>query len=805
MKIKIISTLISVLLLTLTYGQVSDDTNAPVVGNYVGFDNTSIVPLPIRNIGDPRINISSNGSNKFAITELPTWNGLNGLSQTQVQRTTMGLQNETNLGWSMLHLLSNAGGVLPIGLRRSWMNVGTSYTANQDFMYSGLLERPIASLGSEYDKNTDAVIAWGCQDEGPSADNFRFLFIKESTGNPDDQGLETMRITPWGNVGIGEDFNNSFQPRRRLEVSDRSDSAQFRISWYRNAPEGLGTHSEFQVTNFGNLHIKPRNNGSARATAIGFLQGEASNPYHSGAVSTRLDVGGLTRIRLLPDSTPRSLITGYQLAGANNGVGDNFLGRIDFLGDTCLVLNSEGKWTNVCNLSGGDLDWNTDGLDVWTGLSTGSYPPGKVGIGIHGNSAQAKLEVRSFSRNTTAGSIGIKTVTNAVDPLCFVNFGHWAEVSGAIDSNYGYYTRIIDGNSLRNIGSYYQVTGNGVIENTGVRVTVSGASSGSTSRNIGFDASVVSISTPALDNFGVTAKACGSTNNYAIYGTTCTSTSGGANWAGYFNGDVYSSGLYIGSDANIKEDIQEIPNASEILSSLNPKSYFFQDQESLVLSSTKQYGLIAQELEELLPELIKDAVLPAELDSAGNIITESVTIKSVRYNDLIAILIAGFQEQNATVTDQAAHIAAQNVTISALEAELEVQATQLEEIQSNMQFVLASVQTMQAKTANCCNTKTGNGNTGALENNGKNKLELDQNIPNPFDDQTRIAFYLPKTAQIILEITDAAGRPIERLIDGQLSSGEHSTIWDGSNVASGIYFYTLYADGELITKKMIKK
>lgn len=85
------------------------------------------------------------------------------------------------------------------------------------------------------------------------------------------------------------------------------------------------------------------------------------------------------------------------------------------------------------------------------------------------------------------------------------------------------------------------------------------------------------------------------------------------------------------------------------------------------------------------------------------------------------------------------------------------------------------------------------------------QLELEQNVPNPFDNQTRIAFILPIEAQVILEITDAAGRPLERLIDGQLSSGEHTTLWDGSGMASGIYFYTLYADGELITKKMIKK
>ena len=87
-------------------GQVTQDNNNPVVGNFVGFNVSSFIPLPIANIGDPRINITSNSNNKFAITELPTWNGLNGLTRTAVQRTTLGLQGETNTAWSMLHLWS---------------------------------------------------------------------------------------------------------------------------------------------------------------------------------------------------------------------------------------------------------------------------------------------------------------------------------------------------------------------------------------------------------------------------------------------------------------------------------------------------------------------------------------------------------------------------------------------------------------------------------------------------------------------------------------------------------------------------
>ncbi|MCA1764238.1 MAG: hypothetical protein LC664_14785 [Flavobacteriales bacterium] len=170
--------MVIILLMTLIYqisfSQVTVDDNVPVSGRYVGFDASSGIPLRIENQGFPEIDISSAGTNKFAITQLPTWNGLNGLSRTRVQRTTLGLQGESNLGWSMLHLWS---GTLPAAMQRNWMNVGTSYTANIDYMYSGLLERP--NTGGN-NLATDAVVAWGCQPgatQNDNTDNFRFLFL----------------------------------------------------------------------------------------------------------------------------------------------------------------------------------------------------------------------------------------------------------------------------------------------------------------------------------------------------------------------------------------------------------------------------------------------------------------------------------------------------------------------------------------------------------------------------------------------------------------------------------------------------
>src|SRR5690606_23734587 len=101
------------------------------------------------------------------------------------------------------------------------------------------------------------------------------------------------------------------------------------------------------------------------------------------------------------------------------------------------------------------------------------------------------------------------------------------------------------------------------------------------------------------------------------------------------------------------------------------------------------------------------------------------------------------------------------------------QAEQLEQMQNDMQSVLAAVQSMQQKTANCCAQNTEIGVPGGMINENQQELKLQQNVPNPFDDQTGIAFKLPNEADVILEITDAAGRPLERLIDGKMSSGEH--------------------------------
>ncbi|MCZ4409344.1 hypothetical protein O3Q51_11005 [Cryomorphaceae bacterium 1068] len=285
----------------ITFGQVTVDDNVPVFGRFVGFNNNSGIALPIQNKGFDEIDISSNGRIKFAITELPVWNGLNGLTRDSVQRTTMGLFGQDDPARSMLHLLGDQ--YIPSPISRAWMNVGTTYETNLDIMYTGLLERPSPSSDTT---QTDAVIAWGCQYETANPDNFRILFISPTSfqagqiGN-EPEGNEVLRITPWGNVGMGNSFSNALQPARRLVVHEATDSAQFRIAWGVNADPVLGQHGDFQVTENGVLHIMNRDSSTRRPTVIGFLENEDDDP----TAFTWLDVGGITRIRDLREDSSR--------------------------------------------------------------------------------------------------------------------------------------------------------------------------------------------------------------------------------------------------------------------------------------------------------------------------------------------------------------------------------------------------------------------------------------------------------------------------------------------------------------------
>lgn len=79
---------------------------------------------------------------------------------------------------------------------------------------------------------------------------------------------------------------------------------------------------------------------------------------------------------------------------------------------------------------------------------------------------------------------------------------------------------------------------------------------------------------------------------------------------------------------------------------------------------------------------------------------------------------------------------------------------------------------------------------------------LHQNYPNPFNAGTTITVSLPNAKHATLKIFDLLGREVATLIDEKLAPGKHALSFDGTNLASGVYYARLHVEGFSQTIKM---
>jgi hypothetical protein len=85
---------------------------------------------------------------------------------------------------------------------------------------------------------------------------------------------------------------------------------------------------------------------------------------------------------------------------------------------------------------------------------------------------------------------------------------------------------------------------------------------------------------------------------------------------------------------------------------------------------------------------------------------------------------------------------------------------------------------------------------------------LEQNVPNPFNPTTTIAFTLAEPGNVTLRVYDAAGRLVSTLVNEHRDAKSHTVTWNGMSAsgvpaASGVYFYRLSAPGFEETRRMV--
>ena len=94
--------------------------------------------------------------------------------------------------------------------------------------------------------------------------------------------------------------------------------------------------------------------------------------------------------------------------------------------------------------------------------------------------------------------------------------------------------------------------------------------------------------------------------------------------------------------------------------------------------------------------------------------------------------------------------------------------------------------------------------TTAVENRVvADNFSLQQNYPNPFNPSTQISYSIAKDSKVTLTVFNLTGQEVTKLVDMNQNAGKYVVTFDGTGLNSGVYFYRLQTNEQLITQKMV--
>lgn len=220
----------------------------------------------------------------------------------------------------------------------------------------------------------------------------------------------------------------------------------------------------------------------------------------------------------------------------------------------------------------------------------------------------------------------------------------------------------------------------------------------------------------------------------------------------YIAGDAYATGLWLSSDRKWKKNENKISEALAKVDQLQPKAYEYNDRQTydhLAFGRGTHYGFIAQELKEVMPELVKE-------DTDGTL--------AVNYIGIIPLLTQAIQELN----NRQQQIGAYEKRID----ELEVQIDQLRQL------------------------VTGTAAEPEVDQSHPSSAEpaVIQAFPNPSSGSTTIIYRADNQAkQVLLKVTDVHGRSYGDIRN--LATGASSVTLTPLGLSAGTYIVTLVQDG----------
>jgi hypothetical protein len=345
-------------------------------------------------------------------------------------------------------------------------------------------------------------------------------------------------------------------------------------------------------------------------------------------------------------------------------------------------IRTSGGWRGIETYGGGEGVWATGGRHGVVGITQNSqtyYP----GVGVYGQANAHNIAVMGSIASNLSSGIGVygevfddwpyeNSPSTAIKGKASSGKGVWAISTTGIGvlaegGSYGVMANATSGPGVHSEGYQVGVFGKANHEN-GAGIQGEGNEGVYGYGNSYYEPTGVwgwadrSSSSSDGSTFGVRGTAVDGNYAYGVYGEASYGYYG--NWAGYFDGDVYAVSYSSPSDLKFKKNVSPMTGGLAKVMALKPKTYDMKTEEfkdKIVLPKGKQYGLIAQELETVFPELVNKTVAPARYtkeERKSGAKKAGTEFKSVNYQALIPILVQAIQEQQETIQKQDARIRA---------------------------------------------------------------------------------------------------------------------------------------------------
>lgn len=762
------------------------------------------------------------GSNQYSISTYGTFgNGPNQVNTSGYLGLGSGLtgsyklwEDNTSGPFTLLHLNGRNGTFVQDAGYRPWMKTGITFTDNQDFMYFGTRGVPSSNPGG-YDL-TEQIAAWGDNpgSTNTDGDDFVFRFVGKGSGttvpisnrnnNADIDGRHIARFTSHGNFGIGATFGFASEgytiPQSIIHASRyRKGDTWIQVTNQSGTGETATDGLRMGITNNGTAHIKQQeelplifyteniedariipNSASTLPGNHGMMGiGDWTTAFNiANPIDAKLDIDGDLRVRTVTQDESLNQILVIDPTDNN---------RVHWR-DANLLTGGNVTADNGCSINpANNVQLGNDvGLTTAQLLNDREIPMNNQDIQFTGIGSQGNNLV-SFGQPAATTPYPVTSKVHMYNDHEQIAVGGYTDATN-ITAHIPVYA--VDG-YLTRAETDQGAAVHGLMENSLSGLPGTGVHGEAANNQINFGVRGSSFDNNSQINYGGNFSAFGGqTNNYGIYAS---SGSNPTDFAGFFQGDVYVNGPTSGngyltvSDRKFKTDITTIENALDIIGQLRSTTYNFNHEkfEPINFSDKKQYGFIAQEVEEVLPDLVVEQVFPAQYNSKGELVSEAIEYKAVNYDGFISVLAAGIKEQQGIINE--------------MNAKLKEQDAKIEELFN--------------KVNSCCSTgnskvdndDSASGTTIDLELEDVASIVLEQNVPNPFAEKTTINYHLPEDvvkAQILFY--NASGKLINSVELAERGNGQINVF--AADLSNGVYTYTLVADGKIIdSKRMIKK